>query len=414
MSGTGRTGMSRRDFTKTATLAGLAALATRQASAQNASDTLRVGLLGCGNRGTGAAGDMLRSNDNVKLVAMADVFEDRLNGSHNRLSEDAAVGGKVSVDPDMRFVGLDAYERILATDIDVVVEGSLPYCRPKHLVAAAKAGKHIFTEKPVAVDPAHIRMVREAARIAEDKKLSFVAGTQRRHQTSYVETVEKIRDGAIGDVLAARAYWCGTLPFSRERQADWSDLEYRIRNWINYAWTSGDNIVEQHIHNLDVINWVMGGPPQSVLALGGRAWKPDEERYGDMFDHFSCDYEYANGVHMMSQSRHWYNSANAVFEEVVGSNGKSSCRDMAQDDRNPYEQEHIDLIASIRGEGPYLNEGQRVADSTLTAIMGRMSAYTGKRVTWEEATNSDLNIVPAELDFDRDYPVDPVPDPGAP
>jgi len=412
-------GMSRRDFARASAMAGFAILTscrtTQPTGMAASSETLKVGLLGCGNRGTGAAVNMLEGNDNVKLIALADLFEDRLKSAVTKISthKNPRVREKYAVDPDHCFVGFDAYKKILATDIDIVIEGTLPYCRPKHVEAAVQAKKHIFTEKPIAPDPVGVRRFIAAAERARELGLSLVAGTQRRHERPYVETIKKIHDGAIGEILSARAYWCGGLPFVKDRQPEWSDLEYRIRNWINYCWTAGDNIVEQHIHNIDVINWVMNDHPVRVFASGGRTWKPREEKYGDLYDHFSCDFEYANGVHMYSFSRHWNNVDGGVFEEVVGTKGKSNCKNMGERGKNPYVQEHIDLVKSILGTGPYLNEGVRVAHSTLTAIMGRMSAYTGKRVSWDEAINSDLSLVPEELSFDKAYPVGPIPSPGA-
>jgi predicted dehydrogenase len=253
-----------------------------------------------------------------------------------------------------------------------------------------------------------------AADKAKEKNLSIVAGTQRRHQKDYVETVKKIQDGAIGEVKALRAYWCGGLPFARDRRPEWSDLEHCIRNWYGFCWMAGDSIVEQHVHNLDVCNWVMGGPPVRVFASGGRTWKPNEEKYGDIYDHFSCDYEYENGVHMTSLCRHWHHCAEGVFEDVVGTKGRSNCTNLAEDrGRNPYVQEHIDLVSSIRGTGPYLNEGRQVAESTMTAIMGRMAAYTGQVIKYDRALKENLNLVPEDLSFDKSYPPSPVPAPGA-
>jgi myo-inositol 2-dehydrogenase / D-chiro-inositol 1-dehydrogenase len=271
----------------------------------------------------------------------------------------------------------------------------------------------------VAVDPDGVRRIIAASEKAQELKLSVVGGTQRRHANDYIQTIKKIQDGEIGDVLALRAYWNGELPFCRERQPGWSDLETCIRNWYAYCWIAGDNIVEQHIHNLDVCNWVMGGPPERVTSMGGRAWKPAEEKYGDIFDHFACDYEYPNGVHMMSMSRHWAKCAGHVGEEVVGTKGKSNCTRIAdwkpEAGINPQVQEHIDLVASITGTGPYLNEGRRVAESTLTAIIGRMSAYTGQVVSFKRALEeTSLNLVPEDLDFAKPYPLGPVPRPGAP
>lgn len=408
-------GITRRDFAKVSAAAGFAILASKSGVAETNSETLKVGLLGCGNRGSGAAAQMLQGNDNVKLVALADVFQDKIDLRRRRFEEhsDERVRSKVDIDDDHCFVGLDAYKKILATDIDIVIEGTLPYSRPKHIAAAVDAGKHLFTEKPSAVDPTGIRQVIAAAEKAQQKGLSWVAGTQRRHQKEYVETIKKLHDGAIGDIVAARAYWCDSLPWVYGRRPSWkTDLEYRIRNWYHYCWLSGDNIVEQHVHNLDVINWVKNGHPVSVFASGGRTWKPNEERFGDIYDHFSCDYEYADGTHMTSMSRHWA-GAKGVFEDVVGTKGRSNCHDMGDHGIDPYVQEHIDLVASIRGTGPYLNEGRRVAESTLTAIMGRMSAYTGEKIAWDDALNSDLSLVPDDLSFEKPYPVGPVPHPGA-
>ncbi len=407
--------ITRRDFSKLSVASGVAMIASSsRAIAESNSDTLKVGLLGCGGRGSGATAQMLQGNENVKLVAMADIFPDRVEQRLHRFerSTDERVSSKVDVKPDHQFVGINAYKEILKTDIDILIEGTLPYSRSKHVSAAVDAGKHIFTEKPGAVDPTGVRVLLDAAKRADEKGLHIVTGTQRRHQKSYVETMKKIHDGAIGDIVAMRAYWCGTLPFVYERNKKWTtDLEYRLRNWYSNSWVCGDNIIEQHIHNLDVMNWVKNDFPKSVFASGGRTWKPSEERFGDIYDHFSCDYEYPDGTHMTSMCRHW-EGAGGVFEEAVGTKGKSNCRDMGQDDRDPYVQEHMDLVASIRGKGPRLNELERMAKSTLTAIMGRMSAYTGKRVTWEEAMTSDLSIVP-ELDWNASYPVGPVPAPGA-
>ena len=412
-----RTGMTRRDFAKVSAAAGFAILASAEAhGAKSNSDTLKVGLLGCGNRGTGAAINMLEGKNNVKLVAMADLFEDRLSHSREQIknNKNADVSGGYAVKDDQCFVGFDAYQKILATDIDIVIEGTLPYSRPKHIEAAVNAKKHLFTEKPSAVDPEGVRQVIAAAEKAKELKLSWVAGTQRRHQQEYIETIQKIHDGEIGEIMALRAYWCGGLPFAYERKPEWNELEYRIRNWYGQCWVAGDNIVEQHVHNLDVCNWVMNGHPIRVFAMGGRTWKPKEEKYGDIYDHFACDYEYENGVHMLSFSRHWQGCAEGVYEEAVGTKGHSNCTNLGKGGINGQIQEHIDLVKSIRGEGPYLNEGVQVAESTMTAIMGRMAAYTGQVQVWNKALNTDLKLVPEVLDFTKPYPLAPVPAPGAP
>jgi len=264
----------------------------------------------------------------------------------------------------------------------------------------------------VAVDPEGLRKVIAAGEKAKELKLSWVAGTQRRHQQDYVETIKKLQDGEIGEILAMRAYWCGGLPFAKGREPGWNDLEYRIRNWYGQCWVAGDSIVEQHVHNLDVCNWVMNAHPIRVFAMGGRTWKPAEEKYGDIYDHFACDYEYENGVHMTSFCRHWNGCAEGVFEDVVGTKGRSNCTNLGGRGKNPYVQEHIDLLKSVRGEGPYLNEGVQVAESTMTAIMGRMAAYTGQVQVWNKALETDLKLVPEVLDFSKPYPLSPVPAPG--
>ena len=409
--------ISRRSFGAAAATSFAILSASRAAQAAKSNgNTLKVGLLGCGNRGTGAAINMLEGKNNVRLVAMADLFQDRLDTSKNKIkgSKDPEVTSRFAVEEDMCFVGFDAYKKILATDIDIVIEGTLPYSRPTHIEAAVEAGKHIFTEKPVASDPYGINQVLRASEKHKAKGLSLVAGTQRRHQKDYIETVKKIQDGAIGDVIALRAYWCGKLPFAERRLPQWSEFEYCVRNWYAHCWVAADNIVEQHVHNLDVCNWIMGGPPKSVFASGGRAWKPNEERFGDIFDNFSCDYEYDGGVHLTSFSRHWYGASTGVFEHAYGSKGDSNCKDMGEAGINPYVQEHIDLVNSITGAGPYLHEGKQVAESTMTAIMGRMAAYTGLRQGFAAALKGNEKITPDVWDFSAPYPMRPVPQPGMP
>ena len=422
--------LSRRDFARfsatSAAAAGFAIVGSTPTLAKKkkkiSRDVLKVGLLGCGGRGTGALENMLEGNEKVVVIALADVFQDKVDAAFEKFKNHPKeqVSSKFAVEKDHCFSGLDAYQKMCKCEVDIIIEGTLPYSRPKHIAAIIDAGKHLFTEKPVAVDPVGIRMVMAAAEKAKEKKLSIVAGTQRRHQKDYLETIAKIHNGEIGDVLAMRAYWCGGLPFARDRDPKWTtDLEYRIRNWYGHCWLDGDSIVEQHVHNLDVCNWVLKGHPERVFASGGRTWKPQlsDEKYGDIYDHFDCDFEYANGVHVFSMCRHWAKCAEGVYEDAIGSKGTWKCNAKGEPDPkpvNPYIQEHIDLIASIKGTGPYLNEGVQVAESTLTAIMGRMSAYTGQVISWEKALKSDLSLVPEDLSFDKKYPVGPVPRPGAP
>ncbi len=406
--------LTRRQFNKAAALATFAVISKNIEAAETNSGTIKVGLIGCGGRGFGAVKDCMEGNDNIKIIALADVFEDRLKDCRKKLEsmQGRNYKGKVDIDDGHCFVGLDAYKKILETEVDMIIHATPPFARPQHIEAVIEAGKHVFTEKPVAVDPAGIRRFIKAAEKAKEKGLCLHTGTQRRSSNAYRETVKKIQDGAIGEIIAARVYWNGELPFCHERKPGESDLAYRLRNWYNQIWTCGDNIVEQHIHNIDVINWIMGTHPVKVVASGGRAWKPLEEKYGDLWDHFECDFEYPNGVHMFSFSRHWNNSKNDVFEQVFGTKGKSMCNDMGKDTINPYVQEHIDIIKAIRGEAPYLNTGIECAESTMTAIMGRMSAYTGQELTWDEAINADLSIVPEDLDWNKPYPIGPIPVPG--
>ncbi|MBN2309404.1 MAG: Gfo/Idh/MocA family oxidoreductase [Candidatus Hydrogenedentes bacterium] len=406
-------GMTRREFARASAVAGLAAVgvasSSRTARAANA-DTLKVGLLGCGSRGSGALRDCLTGNKNVRVIALADLFDYKVKDTRDSIEK--AFADQNGIDDGHCFVGLDAYKQILETDIDILIEGTLPYSRPKHIVAAVEAKKHIFSEKPFASEPAGVRMIIDACRKHKEQGFSFVGGTQRRHNKAYIDTIKKIHDGAIGDVAAMRVYWCGGLPFTRDRNPGESDFSYRIRNWYAYCWVCGDNIVEQHIHNLDVANWVLDAHPTQVFASGGRIWKPRNEKYGDLWDHFSCDYTYPNDVHVFSFSRHWDGCAGDVSEWAYGSKGKSKCCDMGDGGgTRDYVQEHIDLVKSITGEGPYYHEGERIAESTLTAIMGRMSAYTGKVVTWDEAMKADLSLVPEEWSFEKEYPVGPIPCP---
>ena len=410
-------GMTRRDFTKLSAASGIAFLASTSAFGQNKKDKLKIGLLGAGGRGTGAAINHLQGNENSTIVAIADVFEDRAKGARETMQKhsDSRVQKGIAVTDDMIFTGLDAYKKILETDVDIIIEGSLPYSRNIHIEAVINAGKHLFTEKPVAVDPVGIRRVLNASKMATEKGLTIVAGTQRRHQKNYVETIKQLHDGAIGDITGGRILWVGSIPFVKDRPEGMNDLEFRIRNWISNIWTSGDNIVEQHVHNIDVMNWVMKGHPVSVLATGGRSWQPAEDKFGDIWGNFAADYEFENGVHIASFSRWWDKGTDGeVSENFLGTKGKSNGHDLAEQGIDPYVQEHIDLVNSVLGTGPHYNEGEQVAHSTLTAIMARESAYTGKRVKWDDILNSELSIVPKDLDFAKPLPVPPVPIGGKP
>jgi len=411
-----RDAATRRDFLKVTTAAAATSLVVPASVHAAGSDTIKVGLIGCGGRGTGAAEQSVNSAPNVKLYAMADMFPDHLKNCLHNLGK---LGNKIDVSDDRCFTGFDAYKQLLATDVDLVILATPPGFRPTHLAAAVEAGKNIFTEKPVGVDGPGIRQVLAAAEEAKKKNLAVVAGTQRRHQARYVEAMKRIHDGAVGDIAAARVYWNQGALWMKPRESSWSDMEWQLRNWLYFTWLSGDHICEQHVHNLDVANWALRSHPVKAVGMGGRQVRTSPA-YGQIFDHFAIDYEYPNGVHVMSMCRQIEGCENNVSEQVVGTKGSWSSHTSSIQgpsawrfrgrEVNPYDQEHIDLIASIRSGNP-LNELRQVAESTLTAIMGRMSAYTGKAVTWDQALNSKQNLMPPTLAFGP-LPVPPVAVPG--
>lgn len=417
---TEKKGMNRREFSKS-TVAGAAAI-TSFGIVKNvhaAADPLKIGLIGAGGRGVGAVEDAIRASENIQLVAVGDVFEDRAKNAIRRLKGNENLRDSILATEENAYGGLDNYKKVLEHEMDYVIVATPPGFRPIHFEAIVEKGLNCFCEKPVATDSNGMRRFMDAARKSEQKGLHIVTGTQRRHQKPYVETIQKIHDGVIGEIVAACCWWNGGLPHARERREGMSDLEYQIYNWYNFCWICGDNIVEQHVHNLDVINWAIQAHPVAAYGSGGRAWKPKEEKYGNIWDHFTIDFEYPNGVHVLSMSRHWNNSDGRVAELVTGTkrdvqNGQSNCHDMGSGGQNPYVQEHADLQASIRGEGPKLNEAMQVAVSTFTAILGRMSAYSGKRLTWDEALNMDYNLLPENLEFGVEVPVNPIPVPGTP
>ncbi|MFH1964075.1 MAG: Gfo/Idh/MocA family oxidoreductase [Acidobacteriota bacterium] len=371
-------------------------------------EPIRAGIIGCGGRGTGAAGNFLSSGPNLQVVALADTFEDRLERCRGRLKEQN--GAEIA--DDQCFVGLDAYKRVLEADINYVIIATPPYFHPDQFEAAVEARKHVFMEKPAGVDPAGARSIMETAEKATALNLKVATGTQRRHQKNYIETYNRIMDGSIGQITSARAYWNQSQLWFRERQNGWSDMEWMLRDWVNWCWLSGDHIVEQHVHNVDVINWFTHSHPVNAVGMGGRARRVT----GDQYDFFAVDYEMENGIHMMSMCRQVDGSENNVSEYIVGTKGSSNCADTIYDldgnitwqyepakdeagnvtDTSPYVQEHIDLITCIREDKP-INEATDTAVSTLTAVMGRTSSYTGKLVTWDEMMASDTKIGPDEL-----------------
>ena len=424
---------TRRDFLKASAVAG-SALAANLSMLSNVhaagSDTIRVGLIGCGGRGSGTIDNVLHAAPNVKIVALGDVFKDKLEDCRKKaykFTEDEkvkALGNTVDIPDDRCFIGFDAYEKVIKC-CDYVMLATPPGFRPIHLAAAVAAGKNIFTEKPVATDATGIRKVLAAYDEAQNKKLCIVAGTQRRHQASYLEVMKRIQDGALGQITGGRCYWNQGDIWAHERKPEWSDMVYQLRNWYHFTWLCGDHIVEQHVHNLDVINWVLGHPPLNAVGMGGRQG-PSAPRYGQSYDHFAVDYEYPGGVHVMSMCRQIPGCENNISEAVAGThgfclfggptikdgNGKIVWhRAKHEDDIDPYVQEHTDLIAHIRSADP-INELKQVAESTLTAIMGRMSAYTGKKVTWEKALHSKENLTPEHVDWVTPLPTVGVAVPG--
>jgi predicted dehydrogenase len=417
----------RRQFLQTSAAATAAVTVAVGLPAVHASsdDTIRVGLVGCGDRGTGAAEQCVRGGPNVKLVAMGDAFQDRLDSSLVRLQRQVA--DRVEVPANRKFIGLDAYQNVIA-NCDLVILATPPGFRPVHLKAAVEAGKHIFTEKPVAVDGPGVRAVLALEEEANRKNLCVVAGLQRHYQTGYLESMERIHRGDLGTITSARCYWNQGRLWNKERTAQMRDVEWQIRNWLYFAWLSGDHICEQHVHNLDVINWALQAHPARCVGMGGRQVRTGPE-FGHIFDHFAVDYEYPNNVKVMSMCRQIEGCVGNVSENVTGTKGTWSSRDTPGDptfyrvrgenawtfnrsgDNQPYQQEHVALISAIR-ENRRINNLRYVAESTLTAIMGRTACYTGRQVTWEDALNSPATLMPQNLAFDMSLPVPPVPVPG--
>ena len=385
---------------------------------------LKAGLIGCGGRGTGAAINFLEAGHNLKIHALGDVFQDRIDDCKNKLKEE-----KQAIVPEENcFAGFDAFEKVIDSGVDVIILATPPHFRPEHFAAAVKARKHVFMEKPVAVDPVGARSIIASSKKAEALGLVVGTGTQRRHQRDYVATFKEIYEGSIGEIVSANCYWNGSQLWYRTHKRGWSEMEYMIRDWVNWQWLSGDHIVEQHVHNIDVINWFTEKHPTKAVGFGSRQRRVT----GDQFDNFSIDFEYDNGMHVHSMCRQIDGCVNNVSEFVMGTEGSSNCRNEIYDHKNkviwkykypqkedgtagdgvkvsPYVQEHIDLVKAIRENNPYV-EAENTAISTLCAIMGRMSAYTGKEVTWDEVMNSDLKLGPdkyalGKVDIPKSVPV---------
>ncbi len=431
--------VSRRSLLKGATASASSFLIIKPELVRGAGkEKLKAGLVGCGGRGTQAIIDLLTGTENVEVVAMGDLFEDRLERSLRTIRDAQKlpkIQDRIKVDPEHRFVGFDAYKKVLASDIDIVMLCTPPGYRPEHFEAAIQARKHVFCEKPFGTDPVGVRRFMAAAKKSEELKLTVVSGAQRRFARDYQETIEKIQNGAIGEVLATYAYWVGSpvLQFlspnwpgpKGQRDPRWGDMTWQNRNWYSFVWLCGDQVVEQHIHNIDVCNWVMGTHPVKVVASGGVAWRPREEPYGNIYDHLSADFEYPNGVRMSSYCRQYPRGcAQNVSELVVGAKGRSNCHDMGSGTRqdvrqqfqdpleSPYVREQVAMVNSIRGDGPYVNHAMAVAESTMTCIMAREAAYSGLEITWDMIMNSKLDLYPKAFDYDAKVEVPPLPVPG--
>ena len=401
--------LTRRNFMKgsantaAATAVGLQIVRPQTLRGDN-HEKLSIGIVGCGGRGTRGVAEAIRGNPNYELKAMGDLFEDQLERSLRRLRDsdefEPEVKKQIQVAPENRYLGYDAYKKVIDSGVDVVFLHTPPGWRPLHFEYAVNANKHVFAEKPLATDCMGAQKVIRLARETERKKLTVVIGAQRRYQKEYVESVQRIRDGEIGDVVATYANWISGPVIKGADYADKLDqqsLAWQQRAWYSHVWICGDQIVEQHLHNIDVINWVMGDThPVSVVASGGAVWRPREKLYGNIYDHVYADFEYANGVRMSSHCRQYpERRVRRVNELVVGTRGRSTVRDLGTPSQtSPYVQEHIDMVASINGTGPYKNQALAVAYSTMTAIMGRESAYAGIEVTWDMVMNSKQNLIP--------------------
>jgi len=408
-----RSSLTRRDFVRMAGVAPVAmataGMVARRALGANVagSDTIRIALIGAGARGTDAVFNCLAAGKGIEVVAIADLFEDCAKGCFDNLKQNTEAGA-FKVTPERVFWGFDAYRKALATDCNYVILTTPPHFRPQHLKAAVEAGKHAFVEKPVAVDPAGVRSVIASAEIAAKKKVGIVAGTQRRRMAQYREIIKRVHDGAIGDIVAAQCYWLGCELGYQDRQPAWSDMEYQCRNWWYHTWLSGDHITEQHVHNLDIALWAIASMPRDVIGMGGRQVRTDK-RFGNVFDHFAIEFSYENGILINSYCRQTDNCTERVNEVILGTKGTAHPGDGIIKGEKPYTfegdvpdplvLEHADLVASIRVGAP-LNEGRQIAQSTMLAVAGRMSAYTGREFSFDWVMNaSKLDLTPPKYEL---------------
>ncbi len=378
--------------------------------------TLRVGLIGCGGRGTGAATQALAADPDVVLTAMGDVFADQLEASYKAIVEEQ--GPKVKVDKAHKFTGFDAYQKVIDSGVDVVILTTPPAFRPAHLMAAVDAGKHVFCEKPVAVDAPGVRKVLGAARKARQKNLSLVSGFTFRYDMPKRALFEKVLGGSIGEIRSISSTRNGGTLWYKERQPGWTDMEYKLRNWYYYNWLSGDYLVEMIVHSLDMMTWAMGDKtPVRATGTGGRQVRVDP-KFGNIYDHFAVEYEYEKGVRGFSFSRQQPGCSNRNTVEISGSEGEALVNAFAGaritgketwtyagEDNNPYQTQHDELFASIR-KGKPMNDGVMMANSTMVAILGRMVAYSGQTITWDDAINSSQSLGPDDSQYSWDLKYD--------
>ena len=410
---------SRRDFLKTSSAAVAGAMAGGLAIQRGAhaagDDTLKVGLIGCGGRGSGAVGNALNADRGCILTAMADAFEDRVQ--QRRKSLKTSLGDRIAVDDDHCFAGFDAYQKLVDSDVDVVLLCATPHFRPRHLKACVAAGKHVFCEKPVAVDAPGIRSVLASVAQAEERNLCLVSGLCWRYHYGVRETMKRVLDGAIGEIRAIQeTYLTGGL-WTRPRQPDQTEMQYQMRNWYNFTWLSGDHNVEQHVHSLDKGSWAMGDkPPLRAWGLGGRQARGRDPKFGTIFDHHAVVYEYPDGVKVSAFCRQQAGCYNDTSDQFIGTKGRANILRHRIEGENPwqfrgkgggmYDIEHQELFAAIRSGKP-INNGSYMATSTMLAIIGRMATYTGQTVTWEQAMDSKQDLSPASYAWDADPPTLP-------
>ena len=412
--------LSRRDALQAAA-AGVATLAAAGgAHAENpSSDTIKVGLIGAGGRGTGALQQTLSvPGSNVKLMAVADAFQDRID---NVLRAVESMPEKVDCPEDRRFTGLDAYRKLIdLPDIDLVILATPPGFRPFHFEAAIKAGKHVFMEKPVCVDSYGARLVMEVAKLADEKKRKVVVGLQRRYENRYRETIQRIREGLAGEIIGGQVYWNGSSIWYRDRKQDQTEMEFQVNNWYHFNWLSGDHICEQHVHNIDVANWVLGGDapqgyhPDVAYGVGGRQ---DLSKNSEIYDHHAVNFSYPRGVRIASQCRQFPGGSNRVDEEFQGTKAYVKIGEIRDYDGkvlwrfdgptpNPYQVEHNELHEAIRNDTP-LNNAFYAATASFAAILGRLATYSGKPHSWNEALAMDYRLMPEDPTWESTPPVLP-------